>query len=97
VWRLGGLELPECDLRDGLRLGIFRAPSEESATDLVYGGVRQALLRMGMEATPRDYGEQMTELCLRALGTPTRFITAVSKYELPSPASKTARPRAKEV
>lgn len=84
VWTLGGLDLPERDLRAGLRQGTFRASSLESATDLLYGGLRQSLMRMASGATPPDYGEQVTELYLRALGTPARYLTAVSKYPLPS-------------
>src|SRR5205809_684624 len=49
VWKLGGLELPARDLAEGLRRGIFRAPSVPSARDLVFGAVREALLRIGTE------------------------------------------------
>ena len=96
VWKVGGLELPDRDLREGFRRSIFRAPSAEAATDLLYGGVRQALLRMGTEATPPDYGSQMTELCLQALGTPTALARAALKYSLPSLLPETTRTRVKE-
>ena len=93
VWKVGGLELPARDLEEGIRLGVFRAPSV--VADLIFGGVREALLRMGNERTPADYGAQMTELCLQALGTDSRRIAAVLKHELPSLASNAPRERAK--
>jgi AcrR family transcriptional regulator len=84
VWKLGGIELPARDLQEGLRLGVFRAPGAAAARDLLFGGVREALLRIGSERTPgAAYGTQMTELCLQALGTDSRRITAVMKHELP--------------
>jgi AcrR family transcriptional regulator len=84
VWKLGGLELPARDLERGLRQGTFRAPSLAAAQDLLFGGVREALSRMGKERTPPSYGAQMTELCLQALGTDSRRIAAVLKHQLPS-------------
>ena len=89
--RSGGLELPARDLEEGLRLGIFRAPSAAAARDLLFGGVREALLRIGNERTPPAYGAQMTELCLQALGTDARRIAAVMKHELPPLACRTRR------
>ena len=83
VWKLGGLELPARDLEQGLRHGIFHAPSLAAAQDLLFGGVREALSRMGNERTPPSYGAQITELCLQALGTDSRRIAAVLKHELP--------------
>jgi AcrR family transcriptional regulator len=84
VWKLGGVELPGRDLEQGVRLGIFRAPSAEVARDLLFGGVREALLRVGSERTTAAYGAHMTEMCLQALGTDSRRIAAVLKHELPS-------------
>ncbi len=84
VWKLGGVELPGRDLEQGLRVGIFRAPSAEVARDLLFGGVRQALLRVGSDRAHAAYGAQMTEMCLQALGTDSRRIAAVLKHELPS-------------
>ena len=84
VWKLGGVELPGRDLEQGLRLGVFRAPSAEAARDLLFGGVREALLRFGSGRTPAAYAADMTELCLQALGTDSRRIAAVLKHELPS-------------
>ena len=84
VWKLGGLELPGRDLEQGIRLGIFRAPSAEAARDLLFGGVREALLRIGTERTSAGYGADITEMCLQALGTDSRRIAAVLRHELPS-------------
>jgi AcrR family transcriptional regulator len=84
VWKVGGLELPARDLDEGLGLGVFRAPSVAAARDLLFGGVREALLRIGEERTPPDYGAQVVELCLQALGVDARRIAAVLRHELPS-------------
>jgi len=86
VWNVGGVELPTRDLEDGIRLGIFRAPSAGVARNLVFGGLREALKRMGAEPTPATYGAQLTEICLRALGTDSRRITAALKHALPGAA-----------
>ncbi|HEY6559906.1 MAG TPA: TetR/AcrR family transcriptional regulator [Polyangiaceae bacterium] len=91
VWKLGGVELPARDLELGLRLGVFRAPSGPAARDLLFGGVREALLRIGTEKTAPAYGAHMTQLCLQALGTDRRLIAAVVKHELPSLPSDAAR------
>lgn len=84
VWRVGGRNLPLRDLEEGLRAGVFRAPNSQVAEDLVFGGVREALSRVGRGGTPPDYGAQMTELCLQALGTQPRRIAAVMKHDLPA-------------
>jgi len=84
VWRLGGLELPARDLEEGLRLGVFQAPSAAAARDLLFGALREVLLRMGSEQTTPEYAAQMTELCLQALGTSRRRIAQVMRHELPS-------------
>jgi AcrR family transcriptional regulator len=83
VWKVGGVELPARDLEGGLRLGVFRAPSSEVARDLLFGGIRQALVRIGGGRAHASYGAQMTELCLQALGTDARRIAAVMSHELP--------------
>ncbi len=84
VWKLGGIELPARDLVEGWRQGVFRAPSASAARDLLFGGLREALLRMGSQRTPPEYGDQMTELCLQALGADSRRIAAVLSRELPA-------------
>jgi AcrR family transcriptional regulator len=83
VWKIGGIELPTRDLEEGARLGIFRAPSAEVARDLLFGALREALLRIGSERVHETYGAEMTELCLQALGADARRIAAVMKHELP--------------
>jgi AcrR family transcriptional regulator len=83
VWKVGGFELPARDLVQGLRLGIFRVSGSEAARDLLFGGIREALLRIGSGRTPAPYGAQMTELCLQALGTDARRVAAVMSHELP--------------
>ena len=88
VWRLGGQELPLHDLQEGIRLGVFRAPSAEVARDLVFGAVREALFRIGRQRVSSEYGAQVTEMCLQALGVDARRIAAAMKHELPALQSK---------
>lgn len=83
VWRVDGLDLPDRDLDEGLDRGVFRAASPTAMRDLVRGGVREALLRIGTERTAPEYGDHLTELCLQALGTDPRLIAAVMEHELP--------------
>jgi AcrR family transcriptional regulator len=83
VWKLGGIELPARDLAAALEQELFHAPSLEAARDLLFGGLREALLRMGTERMAQEYPAQMTEMCLQALGAPRRLIAAVMSHALP--------------
>ncbi len=87
VWKLGGLETPVRDLEQGLRLGVFRAPTNVVARDLLLGAVREALLRLGTGKAPPSYRAQMTELCLQALGTDPREVASVMSHAIPEPQS----------
>lgn len=82
VWKIGGQELPVRDLAEGIRLGHFRVPSREAAFDLLFGGIREALRRLGQGKAPPSFGEQMTEICLQALGTDPRRIKATLAHPL---------------
>jgi len=84
VWKVGGLELPTGDMDAGVRLGHFRVPSPEAARDVVFGAVREALLRIGAGRVPASFGEQVSELCLRALGAEPRRIAAALAHQLPA-------------
>lgn len=84
VWKLGGWELPARDLEDGLRLGVFRTPNADAARDVLFGGIREALFRIGREPVSPEYGAQMAEIFLQALGVDARHIAAVMKHELPA-------------
>jgi hypothetical protein len=88
IWSLGGLDRPARDLAEGLRQGVFRAPSAEAAEDVLFGALRQALLRICSERTPPSYAAQVTEVCLQALGTDPRRIAAVMKHDLPALSSE---------
>lgn len=83
VWKIGGQELPLRDLAEGIRLGHFRVPSREAAFDLLFGGIREALRRLGQGKAPASFAEQMTEICLQALGTDPRRIKATLAHPLP--------------
>jgi len=83
VWEIGGLELPVRDLDAGIRLGHFRVPGREAARDLLFGGIRQALHRIGEGRVPPAFGDQMTDLCLQALRADGRHIAAALAHALP--------------
>lgn len=83
VWSVTGIELPMRDLQQGLRTGVFRAPSPESARDLVSGAVREAMLRIRRVLGAADYGTEIVALCLQALGIDSRRVTAILKHPLP--------------
>lgn len=88
VWRVGGLELPTRDLEEGIRLGHFRVPGRESAHDMLFGGIREALQRVGTGAAPAGYGDEVVEMCLQALRADPRRIAAVLAHPLPSDEQK---------
>jgi len=83
VWTVGGLELPVRDLEAAIRLGRFRVPGRAAAQDLLFGGIRQAVQHIGEARVPPSFGEQMTEICLQALGADRRRIAAVLAHGLP--------------
>lgn len=84
VWIVGGLELPLRDVDAGVRLGHFRVPSREAAHDLLFGGVREALQRIGEGRVAPPFGDQMAEICLHALQADPRRIATVLAHELPA-------------
>ena len=84
VWKVGGLELPLRDVEAGIRLGHFRVPSREAARDVLLGGIREALHRIGESRVPPAFGEQIVELCLQALRADPRRIAAVLTHPLPA-------------
>lgn len=92
VWKIGGFELPYRDLDEGLRLGQFRVPSREAAQDLLFGGVREALQRIGEGAAPAGFGDQLAEMCLQALGAERKTIAAVLARGLPTDGESAAGP-----
>ncbi len=83
VWKVGGLELPVRDLEAGIRLGHFCVPGQQAAQDLLFGGIREALHRIGAGGAAPSFGDQVAEVCLRALQADSRRITAVLAHELP--------------
>ena len=83
VWKLGGLELPARDLEEGIRLGHFRVPGREAARDLLFGGIREALQRIGERRVPPSFGDEVAELCLQALRAEPRRIAAALAHPLP--------------
>jgi len=84
VWFVGGTELPLRDVGDGIRRGHFHVPGSEAAHDLVFGGIREALRRIGTGRVPAAFGEQMTETCLQALGASSPRIAAALAHPLPA-------------
>ncbi len=103
VWNVGGLELPLRDIDAGIRGGHFRVPSPHAARDLLLGGIREALSRIGEGRASRGFGDEMAEMLLQALGAEPRRIAAVLAHELPAlpergdrpPATRAARQRRK--
>lgn len=88
VWRMGGVELPQRDLERGFAAGAFRVTSPLATRDLLFGAVREALLRIGTERVPADYGAELSALCLRALGVEPASVAAVIRHPLPALAAE---------
>ncbi len=91
VWKVGGLELPVRDLDEAIRLGHFRVPGREAAQDLLFGGIREAMHRIGEGRVGPSFGDQMTEICLQALHAEPRRIAAVLAHELPALTDQASR------
>jgi AcrR family transcriptional regulator len=87
VWKLGKLEAPRRDLRNALKQGEFRVPSVDVGMDVVLGGLREALFRMGSERPPPGYRDQVIKVCLQALGAAPDVIARVLGRKLPPLAS----------
>ena len=90
VWKVGGLELPVRDLDQAIRRGHLRVPGREVAHDFLFGGIREAMHRIGEGHVDPSFGDQMTEMCLQALRAEPHHIAAVLDHELPA---LTQRPR----
>lgn len=88
VWKVGGLELPLRDIDEGIRRGHFRVPGRAAAHDVVLGGIREALHRIGTGRVPAAFGAQVAETCLRALGADPTRIAAALAHALPSIADR---------
>jgi AcrR family transcriptional regulator len=84
VWFVGGLELPLRDIGDGIRRGHFRVPGGDAAHDLVFGGLREALRRIGAGRVPPAFGDQVAATCLQALGADPARIAAALAHPLPA-------------
>ena len=94
VWKLGGLELPLRDVDAGIRLGHFRVPGRDAAHAIVFGGIREALQRIGEgRRMPASFGDEMVEICLRALGAEPRRIAAALAHDLPALPERARRSR----
>jgi AcrR family transcriptional regulator len=93
VWKVGGLELPTRDVEEGIRLGHFRVPGFAAARDVLFGGIREALQRIGEGPVPPSFGDQVTEVCLRALHADARRIAAALAHELPEGPAQPRRVR----
>ena len=96
VWRVGGMEFPARDLVAGIRLGHFRVPARDAALDLLFGGIREALHRIGEGGVPPAFADQMAEMCLHALRAEPRRIAAALAHELPALAERPGRRAAGE-
>ncbi len=84
VWKVGGLELPLRDIEAGIRLGHFRVPGRDAAHDLLFGGIREALQRIGEGRAPASFGDEMAEMCLQSLHADPRLIVAALRHRLPT-------------
>jgi AcrR family transcriptional regulator len=84
VWSVGGLELPLRDIEAGIRRGHFRVPSGDAAHDLVFGGVREALRRIGGGRVAATFGDHVAATCLQALGADPARVAAVLAHPLPA-------------
>jgi AcrR family transcriptional regulator len=84
VWNVGGQELPQRDVDEGIGLGVFRVFDRAAALDVVFGGVREALHRIGTARVPATFGDGVTATCLQALGATPARIAAVLRHPLPA-------------
>lgn len=93
VWKLGEIELPLRDIEEGVRRGHFHVPGREAALDLVLGGMREALHRIGAGGVPAGFGDQVAAICLQALGAEPARVAAALAHPLPeTPARPAAAP-----
>jgi hypothetical protein len=65
-------------------------PGRDAARDVLLGGARAALQRIGEGRVPPAFGDEVAELYLQALGADPRRIAAALAHELP-PLAERAR------
>jgi AcrR family transcriptional regulator len=90
VWKLGEVELPLRDVEDGVRKGHFRVPGRDAAQAVVFGGVREALHRIGEGRVPAGFGDQVAATCLQALGADPARIAGALAHPLPEVPQRSA-------
>jgi AcrR family transcriptional regulator len=98
VWHLGGLEVPLRDVDEGIKRGHFTVPAREAALYFVFGGIREALRRIGAGVTSPRFGDEVAATCLQALGATAARVAAVLAHPLPDlpeqrPTAPTSRGR----
>jgi AcrR family transcriptional regulator len=84
VWKLGDLAELEEDLERGRALGRFRIAAVEVAMDVLLGGVREALFRIGGGGAPAGYVEQVVAQSLQGLGVAPGRIGEILRRPLPA-------------
>jgi AcrR family transcriptional regulator len=92
TWRLGALAPPRSDLAEARRRALVRVPDVEIALEVVLGGVREAMLRIGSQPVPSDYAARVVEVCLQAVGAAPERIAAILRQPLPAWQSSGERP-----
>ena len=83
VWKIGELQYPLRDIQQGIKKKIFKVPSVEAARDVQMGTIREAMLRIVAGEAPKNYGEQIAEVCLQALGVEKARIAEIMSLPLP--------------
>ena len=71
------------DLKEGLRLQVFRSSDLLAAFDLVVGLPAQAIRRMAVSPPSNGYPDAVVELVLQGLGVPPRKIREAMQAPLP--------------
>ena len=93
VWKLGDLRPLSIDLARGRAAGSFRYASVGAAMDVLLGGAREALFRLGEARAPDEYVEQVVAQLLQGLGLPAVRVAAVLRLPLPAVSAPSAPPR----
>ncbi len=93
VWKLGDLRDLSNDLARGRATGCFLFAEVGAAMDVLLGGAREALLRLGEARAPEGYVEQVVAQLLQGLGLPAGRVAEVLRRPLPVLPAPSAHPR----
>lgn len=85
AWSEGMREGVLTDIRAGVKRGTFVVPSIQAASALGMGTLAMAIRTAMTERTPKDFGQSIAIMTLRAMGVSTQESQRIAHLPIPAP------------